>query len=220
MFRKTVTAVAGKDVIAELNQQIAEHKQALKDRPYSPVKRRILTACLDYVLQTYNNIGFMNATKTMLTMQENLGVIRRIGELKQRSDDDFIIAVRSTVFLLPENDKLRELVQRETDAAEAELAKRRETARHYTTLAAIGATLVLMYESPFLGFVALAAEISAICSVDCGRLVDKALEMYESSGYADVVVNGTTRRQLVTTYHEAIKDEDNRVELATPRPRM
>lgn len=216
MFRKAATVLVGKDVHAEFNQEIITLKQSLQAMPYSPVKRRIMNALLDHILQTFNNMGFMNVSKSIVAMNESKRIINEIGTLKQEHDDDYIRGVQLVLATLPDNDKLREVLQREIETAARELAERRHTVRSYSTLAAIGATLVLLYQHPFIGLAALAAEVSTLLSVDCGRLLDQALELYDSSGYTDTVVNGQTKRQLTTTYKEAIS-ESNKVEFARPR---
>jgi len=216
MFRKGVTALAGKDLHAEFNQEITELKLSLQAMPYSPVKRRIMNAMLDHMLQTFNNMGVMNLSKSLSAMNESKRIISELGPLKQSHDDDFIRGVKLVLCTLPDTDKLREVLQREVETAERELAERRNTVRSYSTLAAIGVTLVLIYQHPLIGLAALGAEVSTLLSVDCGRLLDQALELYDSSGYADTVVNGQIKRQLTTTYKEAMS-ENNRVEFARPR---
>lgn len=212
MFRKTVTAVAGKDVIAELDQQIEFQKQELKDKPFSPVKRRILNACFVYLSETVNKIGFFNASKIAVSISEKQEIFNQLRTLQKYSDDEFILGVKTLARTLPAEDQLRIILLKEAETAETELKQRRDNMHHYATLTALGATMVLLYQHPLLGLLAFVAEATTILTCDVGRALDNMLEWYDSTGYADVVRNGKTSRELVSTYHEALKDSNNRVE--------
>ena len=209
MFRKTVTAVAGKDVLAEADQQIEFQKQELKDKPFSPVKRQILNACYVYLSETVNKIGFFNASKIAVSMNEKQEIFNLLRVLQKHSDDEFILGVKTLARTLPVDDQLRVIMLREAEAAETELKQRRDNMHHYATLTALGATVALLYQHPLLGLIALAAEATAILTCDIGKVLDNTLEWYESTGYTDVVRDGKQSRELMTTYHEYFKERRN-----------
>lgn len=212
MFRKTVTAVAGRDVLAEADQLIEFQKQELKNKPFSPVKRRIMNACYEHLSDTINKIGFFNAQKMVVSLTDKQQIFDQMRVLQKHSDDEFILGVKTLARTLPVDDSLRTILLKESETAENELKQRRDNMHHYATMTALGATLLLFYQQPILGMLAFVAEATAILSCDIGRGLDNMLEWYESTGYADVVRNGKKSRELVSTYHEELKNAKNQVE--------
>mgnify|MGYP003647813418 CR=1 FL=1 len=200
MFRQAVKQSYGSDPFAEMETAIQQTKDKFAAMPLSPVKKRITDVYFNYWRNKISKLNFFSATAMVFTADQQIDLSERFFNLLQFPDDKFLVEARLLALTVSEKSSLRTNLLSEINVATDSLATRRESLHQTALYTAIGATLFTLYQRPTLGLLTLGVEIVTLLNVDIKKQLNKMLEIYDSTGYMDVMKDGVTERHIMTTY--------------------
>jgi hypothetical protein len=200
MLRKAAKLFGNNDPIGHSSQEFQEIKRVINAGPFSPLKKRIWNVYLDNWIDRIDNLGFFSTINLVMTAEQKKQFSYEMSDLIKRTDDEFLFGVKRLILTLSAESPLRKSLNTEIIAAEKELAERRASVHNAAKWAAIAGTLTMLCRDPTLGLLTLGIEVVVMLATDVGKLLDTALEIYDSTGYMDVERNGKVSRELMSSY--------------------
>jgi hypothetical protein len=188
------------EIRGNFSNVIESLRRNINDKPYSRVKKHVMNAWLDYVDSRVTKSGLFSLVTT--DFQKRLENSDELMQLTKLHDDEFIAGVKRIANSLPNGSELKTNLTRSVTEAERELRERRQAFHSNAAMAIAVVDLVLLITKPVAGIFSILCEAVAAINCDVVKLMDQALEIYDSTGYAERTMDdGQTTRQLSTTYY-------------------